>query len=382
MPATATPKVVKQKKIRQPGDPTLWDHIVRRKWLFGSILFHIILAIGTTFWVIQNDTANRKKFMKPAGGAEAAKQGTEHKVSLGRKQSTMSAPEQAKRVTTNSSFAKIALPEMPELPTATTDVFANRAIGVGGAGNAFGATGTPGGGGTGEGSGINFFGLRTRAKSIVILMDVSDSMVQPIPGAPAKPGQPAQPMIVKNAQTYSSLEREVGRVIRSLPNDMSFSVVCFAGQVDPYSKTLMRVTGAEKENAIRFILQRNPSLNLVAERKAMERKDAGFTSNTTAKSVTNFNHGGTMTSAALDVAFQMNPDAICIVSDGVPTDGGYNAKNLLESVKAKQLQLPRPIVINVIAYLANNGQEFMKTIAEQNQGSFKEIKPGMQSFGF
>ena len=78
----------------------------------------------------------------------------------------------------------------------------------------------------------------------------------------------------------------------------------------------------------------------------------------------------------------MNPDAICIVSDGVPTDGGYNGKNILEMVKERQKKMPRPAVINVIAYLADSGQQFMKDLAEQNQGSFKEIKPGMQSFGF
>lgn len=382
MSATATPKVVKQKKFRQPGDPTLWDKIVRRKWLFGSILFHIILAIITTFWVIQNDSITRKKFMKPAGSADAARQGTEHKVSLGRKQSTMSAPEQAKRVTTNSAFAKVALPEMPELPTATTEVFANRALGFGGAGEAFGATGSAGGGGGGGGSGINFFGLRTRAKSIVILMDCSDSMVMSPPPPRPTPGQPTPPRIVKGPQTYAALEREVARVIRSLPNDMSFSVVVFAGQVEPYKASLVKVNPTDKENAIRFIQQRNPALNLVAERKAAERADAGFTTNTAPASVTKFNHGGTLTSAALDFAFAMNPDAICIVSDGVPTDGGYNGKDLLEKIKAKQKQLPRPAVINVIAYLADSGQQFMQALADQNQGSFKEIKPGMQSFGF
>jgi hypothetical protein len=39
-------------------------------------------------------------------------------------------------------------------------------------------------------------------------------------------------------------------------------------------------------------------------------------------------------------------------------------------------------VINVVAYLADGGQKFMADLASQNQGSFKEIKPGMSSFGF
>jgi len=39
-------------------------------------------------------------------------------------------------------------------------------------------------------------------------------------------------------------------------------------------------------------------------------------------------------------------------------------------------------VINVVAYLADSGQKFMQDLANRNQGSFKEIKPGMQSYGF
>src|SRR5688572_3561175 len=124
MAATVTPNSVQS---------TLWQKILQRKWLFGSIAFHVVLGIVATVWIVSNESVTRKKFMKPGNAAEAARQGSEHKVSLGRKQSTMSAPEQAKRVTTNSAFAKVALPEMPELPSATTDVFANRAIGLGGA---------------------------------------------------------------------------------------------------------------------------------------------------------------------------------------------------------------------------------------------------------
>jgi hypothetical protein len=383
--ATATvpqPKAVKPPRVAGPQGPTLWEKILERRWLWGSIAFHIVLGIIATVWIIKNDSVERKKFMKPGGAADAARQGSEHKISLGRKQSTMSAPEQAKRVTTNSSFAKVALPEMPEMPTATTDVFANRAIGTGGAGNAFGATGTPGGGGGGGGSGINFFGLRMRAKSVVVLVDVSDSMVISPPMPVAVPGQPPPQKTVKDARTYTALEREVARVISQLDPSITFGVICFAGDVQRYSETLVQANPTQINNALKFVRERSPALNIVGERKNAEREAAGFKPTNSGKTVTNFNHAGTRTGAALDYAFAMNPDAICLVSDGVPTDGSINGTNILERVKAKQKELPRPAVINVIAYLADNGQKFMRDLAEQNQGTFKEIKPGMQSFGF
>jgi hypothetical protein len=383
MAATATPKPAKVRRSTDPEGPTLWEKIVQRKWLFGSIAFHIVLGIVATMWIVSHESVSRKKFMKPGNSAEAARQGSEHKVSLGRKQSTMSAPEQAKRVTTNSAFAKVALPEMPEMPTATTDVFANRAIGLGGAGNAFGATGTPGGGGGGGGSGINFFGLRTRAKTIVLCVDVSDSMIMGGAPPPPKPGEPPRTIPAKpqkGPQTYVALEREVARVVKSLDPSMSFSVICFAGDVAPYKTGLVPANDLEKNRAVQFIQQHNPGLNIVAERKDAERQAAGFKPSAGGTSVTKFNHGGTRAFAAMELAFAMNPDVICMVSDGVPTD--KEANQFLKDVEERQKQLPRPAVINVVAYLADSGQKFMQDLASKNQGSFKEIKPGMQSFGF
>jgi hypothetical protein len=385
-----TPKVVKPASPPRSNDagPTIWHKILERKFLFIAIVLHVLLAIGATYVVISDTTVTRKKFMPPAGSAEAAKKGAEHKVSLGRKQSTMSAPEQAKRVVTNSAFAKVALPEMPEMPTASTDVFANRAIGLGGAGSAFGATGSPGGGGGGGGSGINFFGLRTRAKSIVFLVDVSDSMVMPLNRTQATGPTAATASTLKKAekgpQTYLALEREIARGIRSLDKGMTFSLVAFAGDVEPYKETLVPANDLEKERAIKWLMARNPGLNVVAERRNEERASAGFEKAKpgAATSVTKFNHAGTKSLAALKYAFAMNPDAICFVSDGVPTDGGYQAAEVLPAVQAMQKQLPRPSVVNVVAFLADGGFQFMQDLATQNQGSFKEIKPGMTSFGF
>ena len=383
--ATRTPKAVRPRP--EDGKPTIWERIMERKFLFLAIAIHALLAIAATFWVVANhDAPPRKKFMPPGGSAEQAKKGAEHKVSLGRKQSTMSAPEQAKRVVTNSAFAKVALPDMPEMPSATTDVFANRAIGLGGAGNAFGATGTPGGGGGGGGSGINFFGLRTRAKSIVFLVDVSDSMVMPLPpglvAAKLAPGAPKP--APKGPQTYKALETEVIRGIRSLDKAMTFSLVCFAGDVEPFKPSLVPANDIEKERAIKWLQAHSPALNVVASQRDAERVAAGFDKAKTgvANSVTKFNHAGTRALAALQFAFAMNPDAICFVSDGEPTDGGYKARDMLPAVEELQKKLPRPTAINTVAFFADGGFEFMKALADKNQGSFKEIKPGMTSFGF
>ena len=124
-------------------------------------------------------------------------------------------------------------------------------------------------------------------------------------------------------------------------------------------------------------------LNAIAEQRAKERAAAGFQAAPGASTdATHFNHAATRTMAALDYAFKMNPDAICLVSDGIPTDGGFGGTDILTKLKSMQAAIPCPAVINVVAYLADGGQKFMADLAAQNQGSFKEIKPGMSSFGF
>ncbi|MEQ1853548.1 MAG: hypothetical protein ABMA01_18370, partial [Chthoniobacteraceae bacterium] len=226
-----------------------------------------------------------------------------------------------------------------------------------------------------------FFGLRTRAKSIVFLVDVSDSMVMPLNRPQPKEATNLPKKGEKGPQTYAALEREMIRALRSLDKAMSFSLVCFAGDVEPYKAALVPANDLEKERAIKWLQSHNPGLNIVAERKKAEREAAGFEQKAGAStSVTKFNHGGTRSSAALQYAFAMNPDAICFVSDGVPTD--KLADQILTDIQTAQKQLPRPSVINVVAFLADGGLKFMQEMATQNQGSFKEIKPGMSSFGF
>jgi hypothetical protein len=363
------------RRVLEPDGETLWAQVVRRKWLWGSVAIHGALALVFAIWKLAPGELPAKKFMKPGGGAEAAQQGSEHTAALGKKQSVMSAPEQARRVTTTSSLAQIALPDMPMLMAQSTEIFPNREAGTGGTGDQFGPTGTSRSGGAGDGKGISFFQLRSHARSVVFLVDLSSSMVMSY-NPPSVPGRPAPAKIVKDAQSYAALEREVTTVIQQLDPGVTFNVICFAGEVLPYRQGLGAATQEEKQKAMRFVQERSPALGFAAERKVAERQAAGFkpAEGGAAKDGVIFNHGGTQTSAALKAALAMNPDLICLASDGVPTD--KSAAKILAEVAAQQKSLPRPVVINVIAYLADSGQDFMKVLAEQNQGTFKEIKPG------
>src|SRR5688572_26659024 len=172
------PRIVAARpKVASASRPSRWGRLASSKVLLISIAVHLLFAAGAGYIIVQNVAAKRK--LTFSGGpptTNPSKRALEHQVALGKKKNMMSAPAQAKRITTTGP-AKVALPEMPAMP-ALSDVMPARLAGIGGMG--FGPGGGGGGGlGTGSGgSGINFFGLRARLKSVVFLVDVSGSMVQ------------------------------------------------------------------------------------------------------------------------------------------------------------------------------------------------------------
>ena len=137
----------------------LWSRIRGSRFLFISILVHVLFGIGAAVYVVQVYSPQRKLTFK--GGPPSpnhSERALEHKVQLAKKQSTMSAPAINKRIVT-TGLAKVTLPTMPAMPKQNSAAPMKMA-GVGGAGIGLptatsGKEGSAGGGGP-----ISFFGLR------------------------------------------------------------------------------------------------------------------------------------------------------------------------------------------------------------------------------
>ncbi|HEX8309801.1 MAG TPA: hypothetical protein VF614_00695 [Chthoniobacteraceae bacterium] len=143
----------------------LWQKLLASKFLLVSIIVHLLFGAGATYFVVQQIQAKRK--MTFSGGPPATNASTraiEHKVSMAKKKNTMSAPAQAKRITT-TGLAKVSLPDMPTI-SAVTDVTPGKMAGMGGTGIGLGPGGGGMGGGMGGGGGsIPFFGFRGKKGS-------------------------------------------------------------------------------------------------------------------------------------------------------------------------------------------------------------------------
>jgi hypothetical protein len=144
-----------------PTVPDSLFHRIRKrltsgKFLFVSILVHILFALVAVVLVVQVISPKRKVVFTSTPPSEN-KQPQEHNIKM-QKQKAMSAPAPVKRVLT-TGLSKIALPEMPAMPTSEpTEMTSMPGMAGPGLGTGMGG-GT--GAGSGSGSGIPFFGVRT-----------------------------------------------------------------------------------------------------------------------------------------------------------------------------------------------------------------------------
>jgi hypothetical protein len=153
---TATAEMTSEKPITNGGR---WTKFLSGKFLIISVAAHLLFACAAAYVVVQRYQANRKLTFK--GGPPSPNPSTralEHKVQMAKKQSTMSAPSLAKRITT-TGLAKVALPEMPAMPKLAAPPV--KMAGAGGVDVSFNPGGmtTSSGGGAG-GAAVPFFGFR------------------------------------------------------------------------------------------------------------------------------------------------------------------------------------------------------------------------------
>jgi hypothetical protein len=133
----------------------IWKKLTSGKFLYVSILVHVLFALIAVVFVVQVISPKRKLVFIPT---PPVKEPQQHEVQMAKKQKSMSAPAPAKRITT-TGLSKIALPEMPPMPSTAPSEMASM-TGMGGPGLGLGSGGGMGGG-SGGGGGIPFFGLRT-----------------------------------------------------------------------------------------------------------------------------------------------------------------------------------------------------------------------------
>jgi hypothetical protein len=351
---------------RPVGPPlTGWGKFLRmyRNASGGSLLLSIglhsiILLIGT--WLVVSSIVEERK-LSFGGGAEGERSEVQHKVQMKRK-TTTAAPAPAKRITTTSNLARVALPDMPDMPTSMGPTIAG-AIGAGGfgAGGGLGGGGGGGGGGSGRGVGsgfsnINFFGFRSNGRHLAFLVDYSQSMSGPF---------------------RQAMERKLEASLKELPPGTQMLIIPWAGGAWLHNQRAPQIKargiwikgsnyddfriapGKKLDPPVWTAINLGSIEGLVRGVKAQEDWP-----------------GGTdwLSPIAYALSARPLPDAIFIMSDGqVVSEANYKRK--LDQIEAVMKNSPKRVPINALWIENENGmyRRAMRELASRFKGEFKVI---------
>ena len=328
--------------------------------LIAVIVLHLLFGGGAALWVVSKYSASRKlTFNAGPKSPNPSERALEHRVQLQKKTQTTSAPPAVPKRVLTTGLAKVTLPPMPEIKTAESAP--RTMMSAGGTGAVFGASGAPslGGGGGGNGTAINFFGIRDISTSVVIMIDVSDSMF-------TRTGDASSRKLVRHGkdQNFQVIRDEAIKLVQSLTPQTRFGIVRWSGGAYSWKPELVPATEENKQAAIAHI------------QKEVDYKTAKPQSG---------KPGGTRHDYALREAFSLRPETIYMLTDGNATEsqpgGGLKPippQEIYKVAEEGQKQLPKKAHLHVIYYL--NGKEksdevdMLRGLASRNSGKFQKVE--------
>ena len=345
------------------GEPASKTRSALRRYspavLIGAVIFHLILGGIATIWVVSRYSSGRKlTFNAGPKSPNPSERALEHRIQLQKKMESVTAPPAVPKRVLTTGLAKVALPPMPELKA--PESASRTLLSASGTGSAFGTSGGSSmGGGGGNGSKINFFGIRDISTSVVIMIDVSDSMF-------TRTGDAKYPSkLVRHGQdqNFQLVRDEAIKLVQSLTPATRFGIVHWSGGAYSWKPELVPATEENKNAAIEHI-------DKEVDFKTARPKEG--------------HPGGTRHDYALEEAFSLKPETIYMLTDGNATaaqpGGGLKPippNEIYKVTDEGQKKLPKKAHLHVIYYL--NGKEkadersMLMGLAARNGGQFRKV---------
>lgn len=319
----------------------------------GSIVVHLIALLLFGLWTVA------QRFNRPEARFEVKKtvrippKTPEHKMNVARHEAMAPKPTFNDKLVSTRPI-DFALPEMPEvdldqmLPLDPSELISDQIAGlVGSAGLGSGlGDGLSGGGGTGEGASL--FGIRADGDRILLLFDVSLSVVNKANAA----GVPLE-----------RIQEETIKLIGTLPISAQFSIIQFTGNYMPFSENLVAASPANKKAAQAWVEE--------------EWETSGAMSSATSGVIQNL----TGVVGVLERSIAMRPDVIFLISDASfqwrPDGNMANVPydEIEDAVKRLQEESAKEVPIHFIAFEPRDDDagEWSR-IVRRTGGEFREMK--------
>ena len=358
-------------------DPQIAAKLRRRRLiitvLVASLIIHLIGGIGAGVWIVA------RYFMPPAATFEVKKEiriaaeEREHRMNMAEFDAGQPKPSFTDKMS-SARPTEFALPDLPVIPvdTVTTvdpsDIVTDQLAGLGGMGGGSGSG--SGGGGTG-GSAVNFFGISDTANRVIIVVDVSDTMFDRLPGK------------------FDVVKQEAAKLIQSLSINTLFNVIIYEGGSVAMFPDLKPATDANKAEGKAWVGKVDGGYEKRISYKNYRRMGTGISEG-----------GGTRIDTALKQALSMSPSTVFVITDGEMSrkgksddddddkknkqsgKGGWDSqtitdRELLAIVEAEQAKLAVPARIHAVHFVTGkarkNEEDTLRSLARKNDGRFKQV---------
>lgn len=332
-----------------------------RPFLFISIGVHLLFGLGAAYVVVSHYSTTRKlTFNAGPKSPNAAERALQHRVQM--REKTKSAPAAVPKRVLSTGASKVTLPPLPAVPAPNQAPVPMMAAA---GGVSFGAAGgASSAGGTGTGAAINFFGIKDTSSSVVIMVDVSDSMF----GRTGDYDYDSKKLVRRGKeQNFQAVRDEAVKLVRSFTPTVRFGIVRWSGGAYSWKPELVEATDENKQAAIEHI-ETKLDIHTAGPNKGRP--------------------GGTRHDYALEEAFKLKPEVIYMITDGDANSGRNQpipTQQLLDVINAGQKTLPKPARIHVIYYLTGKEkpqeEQMLRSLAATNaKGSFSKVQAKGRQF--
>jgi len=323
----------------------------------GSIVVHGALAIIAGVWVVASYIKSEPpKFVAPPQPKiKVLPQTRQHRMNMAAHAALAAKPTFKARLVSLRPTA-FALPDAPKVsmenmltpdPSAIASNLVTGLSGAAGTGTGSGF-GLGGAGGKGLGTGIDFMGIKAEGQRILLLFDVSRSVVN-------KANQSAMPL--------ASIKQETIDMINKLPVDSRFGIIQFVRNYKLFQTELVAATQPNRELAKQWI--------------ETEWRESGTLARN-GKGVVAPEPNGLP--PILRVAYGLSPDVIFLISDGsfergVATSEKVSEDEFEDLFKELTAGLPKKIPLHFIGFqMKPDDRDFWNKITRRQGGELKELK--------
>ena len=293
----------------------------------------------------------------------------EHKMNVAKHDSMAPRPTYSRRIAGTGPSA-IQVPEMPDvnldqmLPLDPSEMVSDQIAGlIGSSGTGTGTgRGLGGAGGTGgAASGVAFFNIKDTAKSVVIMIDVSQSMF-------SRTGDydSGTRKLLKSGthQSFQVIRDEAVKLIDGLGPNSRFGIIRWCGSARSWRPELVRATDANKSEA-RAHIQQSVDAN--------------------SSPPTGGRPGGTRHDYAIEELLRLAPEVAFMLTDGNATrstgSGGMStipAEEIFKQIEQAAKDTPSLPRVHTIYYMTGadrkEEEDLLRGIARKTKGKFRKVE--------